>query len=225
MRRRRFLASASSLVVFSGCAGPTENSSESTETRTETGTIDESGTQTTDGRVTERFTETVTVDGQIRPSESPSPPSEEFTCDKSDFTRHPSMYDADSLVWGDTENVSLRIDSTTFEYGDTAHITLTNTTDSHLSIGLKETFQIELFTEDGWQDVRGKIGEDEFQYVDLAREPTPGEIYEWSLRLTEEGLVAGAEELSVCPELVSGRYRFVYWGTGTPVAIAFDLQR
>ncbi|MFB9810631.1 immunoglobulin-like domain-containing protein [Haloarcula sebkhae] len=135
------------------------------------------------------------------------------------------MYDPDRIKWGDTGTVSLRIDQTTFEYGDTAQITLTNTTDSRISTGLKQTYQIERFTDDGWQDVRGKTGGDEIQYVDMGSEPAPGVIYEWSLRLTEAGLVAGDKEFTVCPELVSGRYRFVYWTVDAPVAVAFDLTR
>jgi len=225
MRRRRFLASSASLVVFSGCVGAPGNSTGSTETRTESETTDERATESTDERVTEQFSESVTVSGEIRPAGNPSPPAEEFACATDEFTRHPMMYHPDHLEWGDTENVSLRIDSTAFEYGDTVHITLTNTTDSRLSIGLKQTFQIELFTENGWQDVRGKTGEGEVQYVDLGAEPPPGEVYEWSLRLTETGLVAGDKEFTVCPELVSGRYRFVYWSTGAPVAVAFDFNR
>jgi hypothetical protein len=134
------------------------------------------------------------------------------------------MYNPNTLAWGDTERTSSRIDGTPCECGDTATVRLINTTDSRISIGLKERYQIELFTEDGWQDVRGKTSHDDFEYVDLGAEPKPGEVYEWSLRLTEEGLVAGAEELTVCPDLVSGRYRFVYWGTDTPVAVAFILR-
>jgi hypothetical protein len=134
------------------------------------------------------------------------------------------MYDEGSVPWGDTGYVSLRIDDTAFEYGDTAKITLTNTSDSVLSLGLKYMYHIELLTEDRWQDVRGKTGEDEFQYIEMATEAAPGEVFEWSLRLTEAGIVPDEKDFIVCPELVSGRYRFVYW-TSTPVAVTFDLQK
>jgi hypothetical protein len=148
----------------------------------------------------------------------------EFSCEKNSFTRHPPMYDEGSVPWGDTGYVSLRIDETAFEYGDTAQITLTNVSDSTLSVGLKYMYQIELLTEDGWQDVRGQTGEDRFQYVEMATEAAPGEVFEWSLRLTEAGVVPDEKDFTVCPELVSGRYRFIYWASA-PVAVAFDLQK
>ena len=58
----------------------------------------------------------------------------------------------------------------------------------------------------------------------MATEAAPREVFEWSLRLTEAGIVPDEKDFIVCPELISGRYRFVYW-ISTPVAVAFDLQK
>ncbi|KZX48229.1 MULTISPECIES: hypothetical protein [unclassified Haloarcula] len=217
MRRRHYLLATSSVFGFAGCSS---TSSDPTETAAKTET--ENTEQQTAGN-TEEMTERQ-LSGHIRPAESPESPVKELSCEKGNFTRHPPMYDEGSVPWGDTGYVSLRIDGTAFEYGDTAQITLTNVSDRTLSLGLKYLYQIELLTEDGWQDVRGQTGDDEFQYVDMGTEAAPGQVFEWSLRLTEEGVVPDEKDFTVCPELVSGRYRFVYW-TVTPVAVAFDLQK
>jgi len=215
MRRRNYLLATSSLFGLAGCSSISSNPTE-TATKTETESTDEK-TATNSENVTQSQ-----LSGHIRPTDSQWEPVKGFSCDKSNFTRHPPRYD--ELSWGDTEDISLRINDTAFEYGDTAQITLTNTSNRTISLDLKYMYQIELLTEDGWQDVRGQTGEDEFQYIEMATEAAPGEVFEWSLHLTEEGVVPDEKDFIVCPELTSGRYRFVYW-TSTPVAVAFDLQK
>ena len=217
MRRRNYLLATSSVLGFAGCSSTSSNPTE-TDAKTETENTDEKTAGNAENMTRSQLS------GQIRPTDSPGSPVNEFSCDKSNFTRHPPMYDEGSVPWGDTGYVSLRIDDTAFEYGDTARITLTNTSDSTITLGLKYMYQIELLTEDGWQDVRGQIGDDEFQYIEMATEAAPGEVFEWSLRLTEEGVVPDEKDFTVCPKLVSGRYRFVYWAA-SQVAVAFDLQK
>jgi len=214
MRRRRYLLATSSLLGLAGCSGTGSNPIETTA---------ETDTETTDQKPTESTEITGSqLSGRVRPTDSPGSPVEELSCEKSTFTRHPPMYD--EISWGDTENISLRINDTAFEYGDTAQITLTNTSNRTISLGLKYMYQIELLTEDGWQDVRGKTGDDDFEYIEMSTENPPGKVFEWSLRLTEEGVVPDEKDFIVCPELVSGRYRFVYPSL-EQVAVAFDLQK
>jgi hypothetical protein len=79
-------------------------------------------------------------------------------------------------------------------------------------------------TENGWQDVRGSTEHERFAYTDEAVMHRPGEGFEWTFELTESGLVADhTHDLTVCPDLQTGRYRFVYFSPG--VAVSFDLQR
>jgi hypothetical protein len=51
----------------------------------------------------------------------------------------------------------------------------------------------------------------------------PGAGFEWSIELTESGVVADHSQLSAraCPSLQPGRYRFVFWGAND-LAVAFD---
>jgi len=215
MRRRHYLLATSNFLGFTGCSSISSSPTE-TAAKTEAENTDEKT-----ARNAENMTESQ-LSGHVRPTDSPGIPEKGLSCDKNNFTRHPPRYD--DISWGDTENISLRVNDTAFEYGDTAQITLTNTSNRTISLGLKYVYQIELLTEDGWQDVRGKTGDDDFEYIELATENPPGTVFEWSLRLTEEGVVPDEKDFIVCPELVSGRYRFVYPEV-EQVAVAFDLQK
>lgn len=55
----------------------------------------------------------------------------------------------------------------------------------------------------------------------------PGDTITWSLQLTEKGVLPDPnyEHLRACPELVTGRYRFVFFGVEPAVAVGFDLIR
>ncbi|MFB6294033.1 MAG: hypothetical protein ABEH60_07210 [Halonotius sp.] len=113
-----------------------------------------------------------------------------------------------------------------FEYGDTAEIVATNITDNTVSTGTDSDFQFELLTDKGWQDMRGHDDE-RFLHTSLGLELDPGDTIMWSLHLTEKGVLPepNYEDLRVCPEFVTGRYRFVFFGVEPAVAVAFDLIR
>lgn len=164
------------------------------------------------------------MNGSIRPTEDPETVPQEWRCTDSEFTRHPAYYE--NVKWGDTAEVSLRISDTAFEYGDTAQITLTNVTEGRAETGTEIHWGLEILTDDGWQEVRGKTGSESFNYSDIGTELPLGEGFEWRIELTEEGIIQETSEGTVCPDLVSGRYRFVYWGGIDPaVAVGFDLTR
>jgi hypothetical protein len=139
------------------------------------------------------------------------------------------MYDDEAVEWGDTDSFSLRVSQPSFAYGDTAEFRLTNTTDRRLDIGTTEKFQIELYTADGWQDLRGQTDGERFSYTQMGLTVPPDDGPNWSRRLTETDLSGTADDreqtLRVCPDLQSGRYRFLFRGTPSPVAVAFDLSR
>lgn len=170
--------------------------------------------------------------GAVRP-ETEAEPIDPFECDRSNIHRHPQAFDEGNLIWGSIEHerrvtLGLRIDDTEFEYGDTAQVELTNVTDEPVYTGNRTKYNIQAYTEDGWQDVRVADEEQRFGYEDDAVEHPPGEGFEWSVELTETGIVAGTyhDHAEVCPELSGGRYRFAFFGiTDGAVAVAFDLRR
>ena len=170
--------------------------------------------------------------GSVRPK-AEAEPIGPFECDRSNIYRHPQAFDEGNLVWGSVEHegqvtLGLRIGDTEFEYGDTAQVELTNVTDEPVYTGNRTKYNIQAYTEDGWQDVRVADEEQRFEYEDDAVEHPPGEGFEWPVELTETGIVAGTHHAhaEVCPELSSGRYRFAFFGiTDGAVAVAFDLRR
>jgi len=163
-------------------------------------------------------------DGYIRPDSDPEAVPESQQCDSDDLTSYGHLYE-EAPRWGRTEKFTLRVDGLSFEYGEIATITLTNTSDQPVTTDGDDRYQLEIYTEEGWQEIRRCIdGCQAFETVTVGHAPGLG--FEWGIELTEEGISdAGVGGSVVCPDLVSGRYRFVYTGTTEPVAVAFDLQR
>lgn len=168
------------------------------------------------------------VSGAVRPDGEPETVPTELTCDAEGFERHPAGYEEGGVHWGDIDAFALRVDDLAFDYGDTAHITLTNTSLSEEETGNRLTYNLEVYTEVGWQDVRERYG-----HTDESVTHSPREGFEWEVELTEDGISEEMperedDELNVCPALESGRYRFVFFGVGGPgeaVAVAFNVHR
>ncbi|WP_096394738.1 hypothetical protein [Halorubrum trapanicum] len=121
--------------------------------------------------------------------------------------------------------------------GTRFRIELTNVSGREASVGNQGKYNLEVRTEDGWTELRGADGDATFAYTDEAIIVPPGESLEWEFEMTESGLVEGgpvrdgtsveggphADALRVCPDLVPGRYRFVFWGAAD-LAVAFDYE-
>lgn len=155
--------------------------------------------------------------GQIRPDDEPTSVPAEFTCENEYFERLPGSAQ-NTLNWGDTDDFSLRVNDLSFEYGDVAELSL-----SSGMTGNKHKWNFELYTENGWTEVRGTNEDSELVFTD---EGVP-DGFTWNMELTENGIrEASPGNIRVCPDLVSGRYRFVYWGlTGDEsVAVSFDIE-
>lgn len=118
-------------------------------------------------------------------------------------------------------------DPTTFARGDAVRVELTNVSTTTLGIGNHGKYNLELYTADGWTDVRGFDADGPpVAYTDELLPHHPGETVSWTFTMTETGVVDGhqhEDRLRVCPELRPGRYRFVFWGSDD-VAVAFDYE-
>jgi hypothetical protein len=170
--------------------------------------------------------------GVASPDGEPENVPESLQCDDESFQRHFNGYDEDSINWGTTGEYSLTSDDLQYQYGDSIDVTLRYTGSGTGQTGNKYKFNLELFTEAGWEEVRGWSDGQQKPYTDEAVTHEPGVGFDCTIELTESGIIGVATEthantLEVCPDLKSGRYRFVYWGLpdDAAVGIAFDLRR
>lgn len=181
------------------------------------------------------------VTGSTRPEESPETvpaalqctPQEKrevadrllghsYTNGAEDVQRYWKGYDEGEVAWGDAGSYALRVNKQSFDYGETATITLTKWSLSKNNTGARGSYNFELYTEAGWQEVRVTEGPMDIPSHEVGQPPGGG--FEWEFPLTEDGIAGQGYE--VCPDLQSGRYRFTYWGLEDgAVAVAFDLQR
>lgn len=169
--------------------------------------------------------------GAIRPDADPATVPEPLVCKDDAFERHSVGFDESELEWGSVRDnrvptFALRVDDLAFERGDEIRVTLTNVRGVEMSTGNRYKYNFQVYTGEGWQDVRGWAGGMALPYTDELVEHEPGTGFEWTLTLTEEGLLDGhphEDDLVVCPGLPAGRYRFAFWGVDGAVAAAFDL--
>lgn len=171
------------------------------------------------------------VEGLIRPDDDPEPVEASLDCTDDVFSRIETKYDPEDMYWGDAEIFVLRVSETAYEYGDTLSVTLTNTSRYEEEINDYRWFNFEIYTADGWQDVRGDTNsEDPRIYPDDGSRHERGKEWHWEIELTETGLgnaSFSSDRTRVCPELQSGQYRFVFanqFGAEEAIAVAFDLS-
>ena len=170
------------------------------------------------------------VNGAICPDDDPESVPEPLQCEKDEFERLEAKYDPDEVYWGDAEILALQIDAVDYEYGDSLELTVTNTGAEPEEINDYRWFNFEIYTESGWQDVRGDTEPGEPRaFPDDGTSHDPGEEWNWEIKLTEAGIEQQSffpESTQVCPELQSGRYRFVFanqFGAEEAIAVAFDV--
>ena len=169
--------------------------------------------------------------GSVRPDERADPIAP-LSCDQAGVERHDQRFDEDALQWGDGRRggettLSMRVDQLSYDYGDTLNASLTNVADSPVETGNSARYNLQVRTEDGWQDVRVIDSTAAFEYTDEAVSHAPGEGFEWSIELTEEGIIESSvqSDAEVCPDLQSGRHRLAYFGLENgAVAVGFDLS-
>ena len=185
------------------------------------------------------------LEGVIEPSGDPPAVPEALRCPDEAFERAGGGYDP-PVNWGSGGGVTTdaglalrarrpdgsngsstdgdgRADAAVpFERGETVQIRLTNVSARPIGVGNRHKYAFEVQTADGWVDVRGD-DDGVFEYTDELIRLSPGEGLEWSIELTESGVVADHPQSSarVCPSLQPGRYRFVFWGAND-LAVAFD---
>ena len=239
-RRGALRVGGTIIAGLAGCLGDTDRSdvSRRTPTDTPTGTGTETPGMTPDESRSpspEPGIDPATLPGHVRPEGDPPAVPGELTCENDAFERRSGWIDEAGLGWGAVpgENgrvlFALRVDGLSFERGEEVTVTLTNVSGEELTTDNVHKSNFDVLTEAGWQDPRGWPDGQPKPVTDDLWSFGPGESHEWRFELTEEEVIEGGypphrDELTVCPELPAGRYRFA---TAAPesgdVAVAFDL--
>ena len=180
--------------------------------------------------------------GGVRPDGDPPAVPAALNCGTEGFERHADYVDDDAVTYGtltdddDSPTFALRVrnpggegsdDSLSFERGEEIAFQLVNVSKHSRTTGNEHKYSFQLQTEAGWEEIRGTVDDSYgIAYNDIGFRQPPGEGFEWSFELTERGLLAGhphEDDLTICPDLQPGRYRFVYWGIPDgPLAVQFD---
>lgn len=250
VHRRTFLQSGATagigLVALAGCseqtgtgnpatgeATPTQSPTASGQTRTET-TSPTQDTETPEepeptDEPQEDTDEETPADNEnwfVRPDGEPQQVPTEWVCDDDQAERQPQRFDEESLSWGDDpeERWELRIDDIDIEHGASVHVRLRNVTEEQHNTGHEGKYNLQIQTDYGWKDIRvWREGQPKPQPDVLVRHD-PGEGFDWRFRMTEDEF--NDQEIKVCPELETGRYRFAFWALedDTAIAVGFDLN-
>ena len=183
--------------------------------------------------------------GEIRPDHGPSNVPASFDCDAEGAERHPQLYEG-GVNWGGAGGVgtgaggdgplALRVvipgddapgsDPLAIGRGTAFRIELTNVSGRTAYVGSRGQYNLEILTEAGWTELRATEGDPAVGYDDVAIGVPPGGTLTWEFEMSESGLVGDgpqADAFRVCPDLVPGRYRFVFFGADD-LAVAFDYE-
>lgn len=98
--------------------------------------------------------------GYVRPSSDPDRVPEPPECDRSRYGWYFQLYDENELEWGDGYDevgnpaLALRVDRLQAWLGDTVTVRLTNVSGGEITTGVRDAYNLELYTEEGWQEIR-----------------------------------------------------------------------
>jgi len=165
-------------------------------------------------------------DGPQGPEGTP----ETLSCEDDEFVRLAQPFEgevAGTLVETGETTVELSAEGNSETYGQPLRLVLRNTGDEPATALGRHAYSIQRETAAGWLDVRGSTtGE----AVELPRSEEPFAstgAYSWSIDLDEEAIASAVPDLdlTVCPPLGPGTYRFVYWGIvdAPPLGAQFEL--
>lgn len=167
--------------------------------------------------------------GYISPESDPEP-TDPLVCDDDEFERFPQGFDDPNVHLGNLETDgeitwALRTKQRQYTVGDTVTIYLTNVTDDSLTTGNQVKYNLQVYTEDGWEELRGN-DEGLIGYPLDAYEHPPGDGFRWSFEMEEDAIAEETHaEARVCPALEPGRYRFVFFGVSNgAITVEFDLE-
>jgi len=116
----------------------------------------------------------------------------------------------DTVSEGPVDGFDLTLSTETVPLSGELTVQLENVATDKRVTESKQKYLIERRTDPGWQSIfRGPP--EATRGLDAIHHP-PGEVYTWTLPVTQSGLAYGWYH--VCEPLTTGTYRFVYFGIG-----------
>lgn len=223
VNRRDLLATiaGSGLTLAVGCLGSEDSNN------TDSGT--ENGDDDADDDNSSNDDQSPSTDATDLSEDEPDPVAPVSCEQPDDGERLNGLYEEDEEVhYNKAGAFVLEANDETYEYGDTAKFSLTNTSSEASSTGNSIRHGLEVYTEDGWEDVRVWISDDFFGYFDDLISYPPDSGTEWTYELSDQGIADRFDgDVEICPPLQSGRYRFIFWGyrSSSSLAVEFDFIR
>lgn len=152
-------------------------------------------------------------------------------CSNEEFRRLEQPFAEDEVRYvsartADGVKFEIASQGTTKTYGSELRVVLRNLDQTEATIGHSDRIAIQRQTGQGWLDVRGTPDGSEVSYPDETTTVGSGGGHTWSVTLREASLAdtLSAADLSVCPNLGAGQYRFVFWGLdGAAIGSEFEI--
>lgn len=149
---------------------------------------------------------------------------QKIDCNQQEAYRRGQFFSEEEVSWGGgiEDNWVMAVDGHTFQRGDEVTIQARNISEEIQNHLAKSQYNLQVFTESGWQDVR-IVGEwSGVVSHDAILGKKPGESISWTISLDED-------EPSYCPGLPDGGYRFAYYGfmeddSADVIAVAWDVE-
>ncbi|OYR41494.1 hypothetical protein DJ82_04900 [Halorubrum sp. Ib24] len=165
-------------------------------------------------------------DGPQGPEGTP----ETLSCGDDEFVRLSQPFEkevAGTLVETAETTVELSAEGNSETYGQSLRLVLRNTGDEPATALGRHAYSVQRETAAGWLDVRGSTTGEAVELPRTEEAFGPTGAYSWSIDLDEEAIASAVPDLdlTVCPPLGPGTYRFVYWGIvdAPPLGAQFEL--
>lgn len=210
VNRRRFISllSAASLGALAGCPMPPSPPDYGTDSPTEsTGT-------------TETPKKQQGISG-VKPSDPP-PQIRPYNCGGDNTLQHKPFVDFGEVVLGETDTWKLEASTTTASIGQAITIRLTNKTEYIKKTASKWKFNIQVYTQNGWQEIRRVTNQQPYSSNEISHQGGGG--FEWQFVCTNtEFFVMNPfqDNFEICPTIQPGRYRFIF--ADPAVSVQFNI--
>ena len=155
---------------------------------------------------------------------------ETLSCEDDDFVRLAQPFEGEvegTLVETAETTLELSSEGNSETYGQPVRLVLRNTGDEPATALGRHAYSVQRETAAGWLEVRGSTTGEPAELPRSEESLASDGAYSWSLDLEEAAIASAVPDLdlTVCPPLGPGTYRFVYWGIADapPLGTQFEL--